>query len=48
VTQQITRKWLLSADGNTLTVDYYFDTPRGAFEGKRVFVRKNDVMNKPQ
>jgi hypothetical protein len=40
VTQQITRKWLLSADGGTLTIDYYFDTPRGAFEGKRVFVRK--------
>jgi hypothetical protein len=40
VTQQITRKWLLSADGSTLTVDYYFDTPRGAVEGKRVFMRK--------
>ncbi len=42
VTQQIMRKWLLSADGSTLTIDYYFDTPRGPFEGKRVFVKKKD------
>lgn len=42
VTQQIMRKWQLSSDGSTLTVDYYFDGPRGAFEGKRVFVRKQD------
>jgi len=40
VTQQVTRKWQLSSDGNTLTVDYYFDGPRGSFESKRVFVRK--------
>lgn len=33
-----TRKWQLSADGNTLTIDYYIDDPqRGEFEMKRVF-----------
>ncbi|MCL4703755.1 hypothetical protein KJ068_01265 [bacterium] len=42
VTQQITRKWQLSPDGSTLTIDYYFDGPRGSFESKRVFVRKKD------
>jgi hypothetical protein len=40
VTQQTTRKWLLSADGLTLTVDYHFDSPRGGGEAKRVFVKK--------
>jgi hypothetical protein len=40
VTQHIARKWQLSPEGNTLTVDYYFDGPRGSFEGKRVFVKK--------
>lgn len=40
VTQQTVRKWLLSADGLTLTVDYHFDSPRGAGEAKRVFVKK--------
>jgi hypothetical protein len=40
VTQHITRKWNLSTDGSTLTIDYYFDTPRGTFEAKRVFVKK--------
>lgn len=39
-TQQITRKWLLAADGNTLTIDYYFDRPTGSGESKRVFVKK--------
>jgi hypothetical protein len=42
VTQQITRKWQLSPDGSTLTIDYYFDGPRGSFESKRVFVRKKN------
>lgn len=33
-----TRKWQLSADGNTLTIDYFIDDPqRGEFEMKRVF-----------
>lgn len=39
-TQLITRKWQLSQDGQTLTVDYYFDGPRGAFESKRTFKKK--------
>jgi len=41
-TQLITRKWLLSSDGQTLTVDYYFDGPRGSFESKRVFMKKKN------
>lgn len=40
VVQQITRKWTLSSDGNTLTIDYYIDDQRGSFESKRVFVKK--------
>jgi hypothetical protein len=42
VTQFIARKWQLSPDGNTLTIDYYFDGPRGSFEGKRVFAKKKE------
>ena len=41
-TQSVMRKWLLSPDGSTLTIDYYFDGPRGSFESKRVFVRKKE------
>jgi hypothetical protein len=41
VVNQQTRKWMMSADGSTLTVDYYFDGPRGSFETKRVYVKKN-------
>jgi hypothetical protein len=40
VTSQVARKWTLSADGTTLTVDYFFDDQRGSFEAKRVFVKK--------
>ncbi|MGH7493560.1 MAG: hypothetical protein ACREOO_14375 [bacterium] len=40
VTQNITRKWQLFAEGNTLTIDSYIDVARGSFETKRVFVRK--------
>jgi len=40
VTRKTTRKWTLSPDGSVLTVDYYFDDPRGSFEAKRVFTRK--------
>ena len=40
VVNQQTRKWMVSADGTTLTVDYYFDGPRGSFETKRVYVKK--------
>ena len=41
-TQQTTRKLTLSPEGTVLTVDYYFDTPRGQYEAKRVFQRKSD------
>ncbi|HEY3137919.1 MAG TPA: hypothetical protein VGL29_17970, partial [Blastocatellia bacterium] len=41
VVQQITRKWTLSTDGSTLTIDYYIDDQRGSFESKRVFVKKS-------
>src|SRR5262245_41985249 len=37
--QTTTRKWSLSADSSILTVDYFFDTPRGNFESKRVFAK---------
>jgi len=40
VTRRVTRKWSLSPDGGTLTVDYFFDDQRGSFEAKRVFVKK--------
>jgi len=40
VTRKTMRKWTLSPDGSTLTVDYYFDDQRGSFEAKRVFVKK--------
>jgi len=40
VTHQATRKYMLSPDGNTLTVDYYIDGPRGSGEAKRIFNRK--------
>ena len=40
VTSQLTRKWIMSADGNTLTIDFYHDGPQGSFETKRIFVRK--------
>ena len=39
-TQQVTRKLILSADGATLTVDYYTDTPRQSYESKRIFTRQ--------
>lgn len=40
VTTLITRKWTLSSDGSTLTVDYHIDGPRGGGESKRVFTKK--------
>lgn len=40
VVQQITRKWTLSIDGRTLTIDYYIDDQRGSYETKRVFVKQ--------
>ncbi|HJU53867.1 MAG TPA: hypothetical protein VJ715_04820 [Pyrinomonadaceae bacterium] len=40
VTSQLVRKWILSPDGTTLTIDMYHDTPNGSFETKRIFIRK--------
>lgn len=40
VKNQLTRKWVLSADGQTLTTDLYFDGPNVSLETRRVFVRK--------
>ena len=40
VNQQISRKWTLSPDGTTLTVDYFIDNPGMSYEAKRVFVKK--------
>lgn len=40
VKNQLTRKWTLSADGQTMTIDMYFDGPNGSFETKRIFVKK--------
>jgi hypothetical protein len=40
VTRKVMRKWTLSPDGKTLTVDYYFDDQRGSFEAKRVFTKQ--------
>lgn len=34
------RKWSMSADGGTLTIDYYTDSARGSGESKRVYVKK--------
>jgi hypothetical protein len=40
VKSQLTRKWTLSPDGTTLTIDMYIDGPNGSFETKRVFTKK--------
>src|SRR5262245_35668416 len=32
VTDQVSRKWTLSSDGKTLTVDYFFDLPKIGYE----------------
>jgi hypothetical protein len=40
VNQRTTRKYTLSADGNTLIVDYFIDRGEQSFESKRVFARK--------
>jgi hypothetical protein len=37
---QTMRKWTLSPDGTTLTVDYFIDSARGSYEAKRVFTKK--------
>lgn len=40
VRQRTTRKYTLSADGATLTVDYFIDRGEQSFESKRVFVKQ--------
>ena len=40
ITQQITRKWVMSADGKTFTVDLSGKTPSGDLHTKRTFVKK--------
>ncbi len=40
VKNQLTRKWTLSADGQTLTIDMYIDNQNGSFETRRIFVKK--------
>lgn len=40
ITQQITRKWIMSADGKTFTVDLSGKTPDGDLHTKRTFVKK--------
>ncbi|MEO6725991.1 MAG: hypothetical protein ABIP14_11920 [Blastocatellia bacterium] len=39
VISQTTRKWTLSADGKTLTVDYFIDVQHASYEAKRVFTK---------
>ena len=39
-TQQITRKWVMAADGKTFTVDLFGKTPSGDLHTKRIFVKK--------
>ncbi|MDQ5846467.1 MAG: hypothetical protein M3539_14345, partial [Acidobacteriota bacterium] len=39
VTNQLTRKWTLSSDGE-LIIDMYIDGPNGSFETKRIFKRQ--------
>jgi hypothetical protein len=40
MTQTVTRKYSLSVDGGTLTVDYYIDRPQVSGESKRIFIRQ--------
>ena len=39
VNNQLTRKWIIWADGS-LSIDLYQDGPRGSFETKRIFTKK--------
>ncbi len=40
VKTQVIRKWTLSPDGTTLTVDTYIDLPTASFETRRIFVKQ--------
>ena len=39
VLNQTVRKWTLSSDGKTLTIDYYIDNSRNSYEAKRIFTK---------
>lgn len=39
VDNRVTRKWIMWADGS-LSIDLYTDGPRGSFETKRIFTKK--------
>ena len=39
-TQHVMRKYTLSSDGATLTIDLYIDTPRFSVEAKRVYNKR--------
>jgi hypothetical protein len=39
IVNRITRKWMLSADGKRLTIDYYIDDQKMSYESKRVFTK---------
>jgi hypothetical protein len=40
VAQQVTRKWVMAADGKTFTVEMSVKGPNGTQQTKRVFVKK--------
>ena len=40
ITQQVTRKWVMAADGKTFTVEMSVKGPNGTRQTKRVFVKK--------
>jgi hypothetical protein len=40
ITTQLVRKWQLSADGSTLTVDRYVDGPNGSGESRQIFIKR--------
>lgn len=41
VNSTLTRKWIMSADGTTLTIDLYYDGPNLSYETKRIFIKKS-------
>lgn len=40
IKQQVTRKWVMTADGKSFTVDMTINGPNGTQQTKRVFVKK--------
>lgn len=40
VKTQLVRKWTMSPDGTTLTIDMYHDGPNVSYETKRIFLKK--------